>query len=522
MSRYILYARKSSESEDRQVLSIDSQIQELRDHARSRGLAVVSVVSEAMSAKAPGRPLFAKMMQEVSRGRADGILCWKLDRLARNPVDGGALIWAVDTGKLSEIATRDKSFGNRGDDKFWMQLEFGMAKKYVDDLSENTRRGNRAKLNQGWLPGVPPLGYLNDLATKTIVRDPERFQLVRQMWKLVLSGRSVAEVLQIASGDWRLQTPKRRHSGGRPVAPSTFYRMLSNPFYYGLIVRNHETYPGAHEPMISKAEYDRVQELLGKPNRRAPERHDFAFTSLIRCGQCGASITAELKKQRHGHEYVYYHCTKRLVGPRCSQPYVQVAELEGQIQRSLKRIHLDDELARWALGHLQELRKRQDPAISNVRRSLADSLAASHKEEDALLQLRLRGLISDEEFARKKRQLVEHQVEAKHRLDESEQTERAGFEPAEKAIIFANQASKLFSEGTNADKREIVMALGSNLILEDRILRISAHKPFLMIEERRQSSGWGPLVNGLRTYFINHPTVIEWPKFIKKRGSEVG
>lgn len=129
MPRYILYARKSTESEDRQVLSIDSQIRELQDLARSQSLKVTAVLSEARSAKSPGRQVFGDLLRELARGRADGILCWKLDRLARNPVDGGALIWAIDENKLSQIVTPQRTFTNTSNDKFWMQLEFGMAKK---------------------------------------------------------------------------------------------------------------------------------------------------------------------------------------------------------------------------------------------------------------------------------------------------------------------------------------------------------------------------------------------------------
>jgi DNA invertase Pin-like site-specific DNA recombinase/thiol-disulfide isomerase/thioredoxin len=174
MPRYLLYSRKSTESEDRQVLSIDSQIAELQDLARERQLDVVAVHRESRSAKAPGREVFGQVLADVAKGRVDGLLCWKLDRLARNPVDGGALIWAFDEGKVREIVTPGRTFTNTGNDKFWMSLEFGMAKKYVDDLSENVKRGNRAKLAQGWRPGNAPIGYLNDLGTKTIVPDPDR------------------------------------------------------------------------------------------------------------------------------------------------------------------------------------------------------------------------------------------------------------------------------------------------------------------------------------------------------------
>lgn len=227
MPRCIIYARKSSESEDRQILSIDSQIRELKDFARSRGIEVASILSESRSAKAPGRDVFADLLRELARGRTKGIICWKLDRLARNPVDGGTLIWAFDEGKLQEIVTPQRTFMNTGNDKFWMELEFGMAKKYVDDLSDNVKRGLRAKLAQGWIPSLPPLGYLNDYATRTITPDPDRFLLVRKMWIAVMAGRSPLQVLKQATESWGLRSRKFKRIGSRPLAVSTPVRTLT-------------------------------------------------------------------------------------------------------------------------------------------------------------------------------------------------------------------------------------------------------------------------------------------------------
>ena len=162
ISRAVIYARKSTESDDRQVLSIDSQIEELKLHALKTGFAISTVYCEAQSAKYPGRRVFDEMISSMGLNRASTILCWSLDRLARNPIDGARLIWAIDQGTLRSIQTPRQTFSNSSNDKFLMNLEFGIAKKYIDDLSENTRRGLRAKLKLGWRPGLPPLGYLSE------------------------------------------------------------------------------------------------------------------------------------------------------------------------------------------------------------------------------------------------------------------------------------------------------------------------------------------------------------------------
>ncbi len=514
MPRYFLYARKSSESEDRQVLSIDSQIRELTAYAHAQGFDIASVLSESRSAKAPGRPVFGEMMTAIARGKADAVLCWKLDRLARNPVDGAALIWAVDEGKLKQIATRDRAFANTGNDKFWMQLEFGMAKKYVDDLSDNVKRGNRAKLEQGWLPGVPPLGYVNDLATKTIVKDPARFDLVRQMWDLVLKGWSPPDVLLVANEDWGFRTRQYRKKGGGRLQRSYFYHMLADPFYYGLIHRSGETYPGAHPPMVSKDEFDQVQEMLGRPNRSPKPQRTFAFTGLIRCGECGAAITAEEKvNRRYGYRYCYYHCTRRKHGTTCRQDAIRVDRLETQIRCELRRIAIDDDVRDWAIANLRSVHEQETRSRQATDVSLDAALRDAQKRRDALVDLRLRGLLTDAEFLPKKQALVEEELRLRERLTDSDGRGTHWLELAERAFLFANQALKRFNTGSLEEKREILVALGSNFLLEGGNLRIQLQKPFHLIAEGSRNSSWLGIVDGVRTFFANHPRFIRWPSF---------
>lgn len=150
--KYILYARKSSESEDRQMASIDSQIRELKELASEYNADIIEILTESKSAKEPGRPVFNQMLAKLRRGEADGILCWKLNRLARNPIDGGEISWLLQKGKVKHILTHGRSY-YPDDNVLMMQVELGMANQYVRDLSTDAKRGLTNKAVAGWYPG---------------------------------------------------------------------------------------------------------------------------------------------------------------------------------------------------------------------------------------------------------------------------------------------------------------------------------------------------------------------------------
>ena len=190
-----MYVRRSQESDERQVASIPAQKNELQRVAERQDLQVVGdPLEESMSAKRPGRPIFNEMVRRIEQGQANAVLCWHVDRLARNPVDGGQLVWLLGEGIIKRVVTPQATYTPSSDDKLIMLFNVGMATKYVDDLSLNVKRGNREALEGGRWPNRAPLGYLRDPRTKQLVPDPKRFELVREMWRLRLMGVSVPDV----------------------------------------------------------------------------------------------------------------------------------------------------------------------------------------------------------------------------------------------------------------------------------------------------------------------------------------
>ncbi len=483
MQHIAIYARKSTESEDRQVLSIDSQIRELRDYARSKGWTIAKVFSESKSAKSPGRPVFSKLMDDVQAGTYDAILCWKLDRLARNPVDGGALIWALDQKALQAIATPQRQLTDNGNDKFWLQLEFGMAKKYVDDLSENVKRGNRAKLQQGWLPQCAPIGYKNDKETRTIVNDPERFAIVRRMWQHLLTEKySVTEIHRKAVEDWGLTNGFKKKGPGRPIALSGVFHLFQNPFYYGAIRYNGKLYDGAHPPMITKQDFDKAQRLLNRRHMPKPHRHSFTYSGLLRCGNCGAAITAEHKKNRYGHRYIYYHCTRHRHPYDCDQKAIEEKQLEAQFAKWATSISLPRGFVQWALAANDEMEKDVTTEYESEKPQLKRKLSLLKSEMDELLSLRLAKLIDDDEFTKRKKEMETRVSSLKDQIDRPEVTAKQRRATIAQVFSAAELAHDAFSSTSQDKKQRLLRTVCSNLELVDKEVLITAREPFREIQ----------------------------------------
>lgn len=345
--KYCLYARKSTESEERQVLSIDSQIKEMMELAEKEDLDIVTIRRESHSAKETGqRRVFNEIIEEIRKQNFNGILTWAPDRISRNAGDLGTIVDLMDQKLLREIRTYGQRFTNNPNEKFLLMILGSQAKLENDNRGINVKRGLRTRVEMGLWPGVAPLGYLNqnrmDKKCQIIV-DPLRAPVIKKMFEKVAhehySGRKLY--------NWLKHEINFYTRGNKHITLSGIYRILDNPFYYGVFEYPKESgnwYTGKHKPIITQKLFEQAQAQL-KRDQITRENKEFAFTKLMICGYCGSGISAEekYKKLRDGTsaKYVYYGCS-RARDRNCKNKYMREEELVTQLLKIIDELHINE------------------------------------------------------------------------------------------------------------------------------------------------------------------------------------
>ena len=474
-----LYARKSTDDEERQVLSIEAQLAELREFARKESLVIVDEFVESKTAKVPGRPVFNKMMARIERGEAADILAWHPDRLARNSVDSGRIIYLLDTVKLAALKFPTFWFENTPQGKFMLNIAFGQSKYYVDNLSENVRRGIRQKLRRGEFPGKPPIGYLNEPKLRTIVVDPDTAPLVRRMFETFATGRYTLKDIRKQLASWGLV--KR---SGKPLALGSIKRLLMHPFYIGQFYLKGVLYEASHEPLISRDLFERVQEVMARRGKVHTQRkHTFPFLGLLRCGECGGAITAERQKGHH-----YYRCTKKL-GP-CTQRYIREEALAAQVRQAVQQVALSEAWAEKMLGRIEEWKVEAAQTSADFAEAQQSHLSAIQAKLDRLLDAHLDEVITREEYLGRKEKLLREKSAVTDRLAKIERNGKHWLEPLESFINAAHQAHTVAGGHDLKSLKDFLKRIGSNLRLSGQTLRVSYENPWAILARRRKNANW--------------------------------
>ncbi|MCX6766818.1 MAG: recombinase family protein [Candidatus Moranbacteria bacterium] len=479
MIKYFIYCRKSSEDEERQILSIEAQLTELREFAKQNSLFVVKEFYESKTAKEPGREIFNEMLSEIEKGNAGGILAWNPDRLARNSIDGGRIIYLVDTGKIKALKFPTFWFEATPQGKFMLSVAFGQAKYYTDNLRENILRGIRQKLRRGELPAKAPSGYFNEPRLRTIEPDKRTFRKVKQALEAFATRNYTLSKIQSKMFSLGLVAKT-----GKPLHLSTIQDILKNPFYYGNFLYKGELYQGSHKPMISKKLFDKIQQAMidnGKPRKK--QKKDFLFKNFARCGHCGYMITAEKHIKKSGLEFVYYRCTRKSKVQKCDNGFLREKKLYKQVKEVCQKVSLPDEWKEKYLEKVSAWDKERDNSSKIFAQNIKNDLEKVKRKINRLMDVYLDEEIEVVEFQQKKNALMDEKKTLEEKLSDFERKGNHWLELTRNWIIEANQAKNIVCQENFSEMKNFLKTVGSNRRISARTLAVDFKIPWDFLAE---------------------------------------
>ncbi len=486
-TKYALYCRKSTEDSNRQVLSLDSQEQEMKRLASNLDLNISSVFRESKSAKMPdNRPMFQEMINLIKQGKIEAIICWKIDRLSRNPIDSATVQWLLQQGKLKVIQTMERQY-LPSDNALLFNVESGMANQYILDLSKNVKRGIKAKLEQGHWPNLAPIGYLNH--NGEVIVDKERVQYIKKAFEMYASSnytlKEIADTL--FKEGFRSRANNKYHK-------SKIHRILSNSFYCGIMQKDGQKYLGKHKSIISKQLFDKTQEMIYRKAHPKRQVIPFAFRGILKCSVCGCQLTASKKREKH----IYYYCTNGKGTCNEHKSYLK----EDFLSKELINI-FDDLIFSEKLVNLVYQAKLQDSGnknkyLNDALCSLNNKLLKAKAKKKALLDAYLEKIISEEDYLLSNKDIGNEIADLVKDIEEiksrKSKEDKATLEQI-KNIFLAPKTMKKQFLSLNSDKQRQVLnlLLWNAEVKNKKIANISYKQPYLAMSKIENKSDFNSM-----------------------------
>jgi DNA invertase Pin-like site-specific DNA recombinase len=447
----VLYARVSSRDQEREGFSIPAQLDLLRSYAAARGFAIAQEFVDVETAKAAGRSGFGDMLAFLNKNADCGaILVEKTDRLYRNLRDA---VTIEDLGIEVHFVKENQvlSPASRSSDKFMHGIQVLMARNYVLNLGEETKKGMLQKAREGIWPSFAPLGYRNVVGPdgkRTIARDPDVAPIIARMYERYATGKySIEAVVKLAHGDGLAY-----RKSGAPVPKSSAHKMLRNRIYSGDFDFDGTTYKGSYEPIVSPELWQNVQTVLDGRYARKTRRmkHDFAFSALLTCGHCGCALVADIKKGR----YTYYRCTH--YKGKCPEPYTREEVLEAKFTAMLAGFHFSPEVLEWAADAMRD-------GHEDERKVHADAIVRLQREHqrvqervDRMYDDKLDGRIDNDFFDRKAAEFRAEQARINTDIAAHDAVMETYVDEGARLGDLARRAAELFEAQPAAEKRKLL------------------------------------------------------------------
>ena len=475
------YIRKSTDEEDRQILSLEGQKQTIETLATLQGEVISSgnQYNDSHSAKtANKRPNFnimiSKVGKEIEKGNNIRFFVWKANRLSRNYSEGGVIADWVKDGKAI-VVSQTRTYGEYDSEQ--LNDEFTKATGFSKDLSCDVTRGLDTKVVMGWRPGRAPIGYLNDpfglKGAKRIFVDQERAGLVKEYFNLVASGESVVNALKIVMGKGLTVKTK---SGNTVLSTKQSYVVLRNPFYYGYYIWKGELKKGSHEPLVTKELWDKVQIMLSGRHFAKPKQNNYFFMRLLKCADCNHFVTADPHK---GHVYTKCKCS--------GKKHLLLKDVNDQVVELIGKLRTTPGFVKWYIDTLKEVNEEEFAKIRSTKIQQTKRQDAILGELKQLSSLKADGLL-EEIYLKDKNKLFGELATIKSQIVDSTDLD-SWIGDLERLVNFSESCKEVFNSGDDDTKRLVANILSrSNLVLDNGIVRIQAKKAFVFLKDKEITS----------------------------------
>lgn len=478
MDEYLAYIRVSTVKQGERGSSLQEQRSAIEAYAKRHGLPISAWFEEMETAAKLGRRLFTRMVADLQKGKAKGVIIHKIDRSARNLRDWAQLGELMDAGVEIHFAHESLDLGSRGG-RLSADIQAVVAADYIRNLRQEVKKGFYGRLKQGYYPLPAPRGYLDCGKAKPKSVDPVVGPLVRQAFDLYASGTHTLHTLRA-----EMFARGLRGSSGKPLALEALSIMLRNPFYIGLIriYRTGETFEGLHQPLVSKAVFDRVQAIIAGRVFARPQKHALLFRRMIRCALCGYSLIGEMRK---GH--VYYRCHSQT----CHGTTLREPDIERAVCERLALLAFDE-------GEMRDVRDLAAEILEDEGHVREERFTALHRDlgkcEERLTRLTdafLDGLLDKETFEARKTALFGQRRSLRDAIENPQEIEPFG-ETVLKILGRGNTAYLNYDLALPEEKREIVKELTSDLGARGKTLEITMRNEFQAILEWRSDQNGAP------------------------------
>lgn len=504
LNTYLGYIRVSTARQGERGVSLPEQKAAIERYAYKAGLTISEWFEERETAAKRGRPVWARMLKELRKGKIRGVIIHKIDRSARNLRDWADLGELIDQGIEVHFANESLDLNSRGG-RLSADIQAVVASDYIRNLREEAKKGIYGRLKQGYYPMRAPVGYCDNGAAKPKTIDPVRGPLVRTAFDLYATARWSLPTLSD-----ELYRRGLRNQGGSRITVAGLHKILRNPFYTGVIrIRaSGQTFEGNHESIVPRAVFDRVQNILhGRVGTRA-QVHDFLFRRIVKCVHCGRSLIGELKK---GH--VYYRCHTKT----CPTTNLREERIAAAVEGRLTALRFTEPEKAYFAARISELKASWIADREREFGTLQIRIDQISERLNRLTDAWIDGTLDREMFEDRKAALIAERRALADRRADFEANRTSVPAEVEKFVELAGSADLLYRNASVEKKRRLLRLLMSNCTADQKTVEFAYYVPFQMLAEREPETDGGPSCEIGRTpartfarifrYFSEHPGI---------------